>query len=196
VFGSAGVYNLTIEYLGNDTYNSTIASKDITVDKQNTFIGLDNVKTPLKAGDKLSGIINLTNGNGVGVSLTNLEIFINNTSIANTTTDGNGLIDLSNLNYIFKVVGVYNLTVKYAGNDTYISSNSSKLITVSDNPSPAPSSPGPSPNHNGSNSTGNGHNSISNGLSNWFGHSLPNTGFHLILLAILSVLGLVYWRRK
>jgi hypothetical protein len=201
VFGSAGVYNLTIEYLGNDTYNPTIASKDITVNKQSTSIGLDNVKTPLTIGDELSGVIKLTYGNGMGIPDATLEIFINGISIANSTTNGIGEFDLSTLNYKFASAGEYNLTVKYAGNETYTPSNNIKNITVNPNPGPnppgpSPPSPGPNPDHNGSNSTDNGHNSISNGLSNWFGHSLPNTGFPLIILAILSVLGLVYWRRK
>jgi hypothetical protein len=56
VFGSAGVYNLTVEYAGNETYNSSTNSKNITVVKQDTSIGLDKVPKDFIVGNLLTGI--------------------------------------------------------------------------------------------------------------------------------------------
>jgi hypothetical protein len=192
ILNSFGNYNLTAVVDNEDL------SVNITVDKQDTGIGLDEVNTSLISGNLLSGVINLTNnGTGVGIPGAGLEIFINNVSIVNSTTDGSGEFNLSTLNYEFKVDGIYNLTVKYAGNDTYNSTINSKIIIVDPSLGPNPPAPGSNPPLPGSNPPlPDPHSDDNSRGSGFFGDLLDRTGFPLFVLIFLSVLGLIYWRRK
>ncbi|MDR2544423.1 MAG: hypothetical protein LBD03_02570, partial [Methanobrevibacter sp.] len=72
---SPGNYNLTAD-VDNENLSINITA---AVDKQDTSIGLDNVPTPLTAGDMLTGTINLTGRDNAVIPNANLKVLINGT---------------------------------------------------------------------------------------------------------------------
>jgi hypothetical protein len=142
VFKTPGISAIGVMYGGNEMYNPCYAAYDLTI-KDKTNIGLDDVKASYRLGDNLSGIINLTRGDGVGF-IGALNISINNESF-NVITNDSGEFNLSELNYMFNNNGDFNLTVNYEGYSLYAPSNNSKMLKVVRFTPPVPPIPNPTP---------------------------------------------------
>jgi hypothetical protein len=79
----------------------------------------------------LTGTINLTGRDNAVIPNANLKVLINGTLLqGEVKTNSTGEFDLSMLNHKFDAFGEYNLTVEYAGNDTYNPTSSYKKIIV------------------------------------------------------------------
>jgi parallel beta-helix repeat protein len=155
----------------NEDLSLDITSKD---DRIPTSLTLSLSSNSIILGDSVTLTAKLTNSSGGPIPNANVTFNINGINYTiNTTVDGIAT-------YSFKPdhVGEYNITATFKGNETYRGSNStSKILAVKSSTSQE------------SNSEGN------NGLPG-FGNGLRNTGFPLIILLVLSVTGLLYWRKK
>ncbi|MDR2544711.1 MAG: hypothetical protein LBD03_04055 [Methanobrevibacter sp.] len=141
-FYNAGEYNLTINYEGDDFYTPSIFVKSIRVNRFDFQLSVNSINDVVSVGDKLSGVVKLVNkSSGLGVAGADLNVSfkvlkggLSYSKVLSTNSDGG--IDLSNLDYNFTVDGKYNLSVTYNGDNYYESSNISKMFAV--HPLPVP----------------------------------------------------------
>jgi len=210
----AGVYNVNASFSGDDNYNSSTNNTTFNVAKMNTNLSI--VKTVNNTnpfvGDLVNYTIHVTN-NGVG-SVVSIKVndtlpdsleFINS-SIKNSGGDSipylwnipllnNG--ETATLNITCKVksagsiVNYVSIVINNYNNNGTIES-SANITAVN-------------PNSGGGNGTNGSDTGDGEGLGfdssdrddSWLlGDSLAKAGFPLILLVLLSVLSVYYWRRK
>jgi hypothetical protein len=176
---NVGKYNIIAIFNGIESfYNaSNSTSKILTVKSPTPPPGKINTNLDLTHGGTSVGDATVTatltdnNGNGIANESITFNVFDNKGFSKEYTviTDANGKAVL-NLNDLPE--GLYTITAKFAGDDKYATSNSRPLnINIKSSSTP------PESNLDGNN-------------------GLRNTGFPLIILLVLTVTGLLYWRRK
>ncbi|MBO5152106.1 MAG: Ig-like domain repeat protein, partial [Methanobrevibacter sp.] len=105
-----GEYYVTVEYKGNDQFESSTKSTYIYVSKISSF-RFDVVTNKPQVGENLTVDIRLPDDTTGNVTVT---VSINNTNYTANVTNGTAHVDIPNL-----PVGVYNTTVYYSGDDKY-----------------------------------------------------------------------------
>ena len=112
-----GPNTLNVTYPGNETYNSTKTSISLTVEPRNSTTAgkiinntVGNVTVKVNVTDATTGEL-VPNGY--------VQVFINNTVV------GNGEISngYANIPIIITELGVYDISIKYLGNENYTASN-------------------------------------------------------------------------
>jgi hypothetical protein len=169
-------------YSGHGDYPINISQGELEI-KIPTNLNLSLSSDNIVLGDSVTLTAKLTDISGDPIPNAIVTFNINGNNYNNSSTNVYGIAT-----YIFTPdhVGEYNINATFA-NETHRGVSTSKKLTVK---SPTPSGPpGPDPDNNNTNDTGNG------GLPG-FGNGLRDTGFPLIILLVLSVTGLLYWRRK
>jgi 5-hydroxyisourate hydrolase-like protein (transthyretin family) len=128
-------------FKGDYEYNASRANSTLRVNRFDSQINV-NSSDVVSVGDKLSGVVRLLNkssglgivGADLNVSLKALKDGLDYSKVLSTNSDGG--IDLSDLDYNFTKDGKYNLSVTYNGDNYYESSNISKMLVV--HPLPVP----------------------------------------------------------
>ena len=119
---NAGCQNIKIKYMGNNIYNSAERNITVNVAKANS-----NLKVSIKDvdyGENLTITAFLTGVNNIGVT-GNVIVTINNKNYTVTVIDGNGSVSGDKL-----LVGLYNFSATWAGNDNYNGTNTSGSFKV------------------------------------------------------------------
>jgi hypothetical protein len=92
-----------------------------------------NTNDVVSVGDKLNGVVKLVNNSSnLGIAGADLNVTVKKGSelihSKILSTNDNGILDLSDLDYNFTKDGTYNLSITYNGDDKYSSSNVEKNI--------------------------------------------------------------------
>ena len=128
-----GTYNVTVAYLGDNTYGASTGYGTLIVNHMPTTAIVSNNTTLATQAVSLNGTIRAQDGTGITGPVT---ITIRNSSgviVYNTTVNATGgNYDAGNIR--INVTGTYNVTVAYAGNGTYGASTGYGTILV--NPMP------------------------------------------------------------
>ena len=116
-------YNVTIIFLGDDSFLSTTGYATLTINKLTTNIICEPIITHYDDEEYL--IVTLKDENNKTISGVNLTVELN--GIENYTTDENGTIKVST-----KGIPVNNYTAKitFNGDDIYVKSNASAKVTI------------------------------------------------------------------
>jgi hypothetical protein len=181
-----GDYNISVNYLGNGTYEpSNMVNKTFTVIPPPipTNLTLSLSSDNINFGENVTLTAKLTNASGNPIPNANITFNINGNNYSNSTNI-NGIAT-----YIFTPdrAGKYNIIATFKDNESYNDSTSeNKILIVTGGNTPTPT-PGFQLYDNITNDNG--------GLP-WFGNGLRDTGFPLIILLVLTVTGLLYWRKK
>ena len=120
---NAGLAIITITYPGNNIYNSSKTTINVTVNKINTQIIASQLTTTYGMDGKL--IITLKDITGNPVMNTNLTVNLN--GVKTLTTDNNGQVQISTLGL---TPNTYKADIVFDGNNNYINSNSSVNVIV------------------------------------------------------------------
>ncbi|WP_225370022.1 beta strand repeat-containing protein [Methanobrevibacter arboriphilus] len=122
--GSAGTYNFSVIYYGDDNYTDTIIISSVTIDKASPVVIVDSVSSVIYGDDFIvSGrIVNVTaNATGtVNVTIGNFTrtISLNGSGEWNITIN---ITDVGNVSY-------YNVVVIYSGDINYTSQNNVSMF--------------------------------------------------------------------
>ncbi|MCC7552976.1 MAG: hypothetical protein KO202_00590, partial [Methanobacteriaceae archaeon] len=120
---SAGDYNVTVIYDGDEIFGAAYYNETITIPKLNTTLVGNNVVMYYKNGTRY--YVKLTDINGNPIANTNVTININGQNYTRTT-DENGIASIAlNLNQ-----GIYNVTVLFNGTDNYNPSETNNTIEI------------------------------------------------------------------
>jgi len=204
----AGFYSVSVSFNGDVDYNPSTNNTTFNISKRNTSLSI--VKTVnstalVVVGDLVNYTIKVMNN---GTSNIGTLILVNDTLVsgleyvgssasAGSYNNGSGCWSILGLNGGDTATLDITCKVKSVGNlinhaflvldnyNTNQTNDSSVNITVN------PSGDGNDTNMNG---TGGGMDGVTNGFDQTFFKSL--TGLPLVLLVLLSVLGVYYWRRK
>ncbi len=118
---SAGYYNYTAYYAGNQNYSLTSETFFLNINQANgtvyTFLNNSRANITITQGNSI--LLNGTLINGTG----NIQLYNNGTLI----NFGNNLSNLT----MFNDIGVYNITTIYLGNENYTASSESWFVNVS-----------------------------------------------------------------
>lgn len=123
---AVGVHNITVTYLGNDTYNAS-SSKAIKI---KVYLETEVTALPDKNKYRFNETNNITvkvkdiNGNQLDINETDLKVFDNGNPIEFTYNATSHILNV-NLSE-----GVHNLSITYIGNDTYYNSNKTIELKV------------------------------------------------------------------
>ena len=116
---SAGNYNVTVDYSGDENYNPSTAKDRFTVSKINTPIDLDTV--------------NITYGDDETITVTvpddatgNVTITVNGKNYTAPVKDGKAVFSIPGLK-----AGNYTVQARYNGDDKYLPANCTAKFTVS-----------------------------------------------------------------
>ena len=121
-----GANEVTVNYEGNDTYKPTMNNGVVNVDKIDTVITAnDKASITIGEDNKISGI--LKDQYGKAIPNAEVTIKVNNKDIAKATTNSKGEYTVT---FTPTTIGQNNVTVEYAGNDTYYPISNSKSFTV------------------------------------------------------------------
>ncbi len=119
---SAGVYNVSIFFEGDENYSPSNASANITIKKASTKLKIANVRAYLTVSNYINAT--LLDSNGKAIKNKELSFVLNGVTYKAKTND-NGLAKVK----IPNKIGNFPLKVKFLGDENYYSSsNSSKLI--------------------------------------------------------------------
>jgi uncharacterized repeat protein (TIGR01451 family) len=207
----AGEYNVTAIYNGNESYNASNSSTTFNVAKKDISLNItkvSNITSPIVVGDLVKYTITITNNGSTNITTPILINDLLNSNLEYISSDDNNynhgtgvwnitpslnVGDTKTLNIIAKVKTAGKvINTASLNNANYNNSlDNSSSVDISVNPAPNP--PGPDPDDTG-NGTVPGSND--NGGFPGFGNGLRDTGFPLIILLVLSVTGVLYWRRK
>ncbi|MEE0489236.1 carboxypeptidase regulatory-like domain-containing protein, partial [Methanosphaera stadtmanae] len=123
----AGLYDLTVEYDGNDTYNGDEKTVKLDVKKISTSITVNKQETVLVPLDNI--VINGTLTDEYNIPMKDAEITIAITGENNITVKTN---DEGKYTYTYKTTkeGIYNVVVLYEGNDKYYESSANTSFNV------------------------------------------------------------------
>ena len=123
----AGLYDLTVEYAGNDTYNGDEKTVKLDVKKISTDITVNKQETVLVPLDNI--VINGTLTDEYNMPMKDAEITIAITGENNITVKTN---DEGKYTYTYKTTkeGIYNVVVLYEGNDKYYESSANTSFNV------------------------------------------------------------------
>ncbi len=134
--GAPGLYPSTIQYSGNDYYNSAENESEVEVLPLNTTTSGDDVSGT--AGDKVDITADIVDQNGNPVKNGTAVLKVNGKEYTAEVKDGKAT---------FKDVELPSkstpATIEYLGNDYYNPSNTTIQITVKDKPTPKPEPPVP-----------------------------------------------------
>ncbi|WP_394295901.1 Ig-like domain repeat protein [Methanobrevibacter smithii] len=123
---TAGKYNMSVSYSGDDKYTQSSANFNITVEaNKNVNLNISDIVMIYKDGTRMVAVLTDYLGNPIANATVYFTI---NGQTYNKTTDANGTASMG-LNL---VSNVYNATVSYNGSDMY--NKISKNITVTINP--------------------------------------------------------------
>ncbi|MDR2543979.1 MAG: Ig-like domain-containing protein, partial [Methanobrevibacter sp.] len=184
-------WNDTINNPGNYTFSALVDNQQLNINitaepLPPTYLNL--TANNITLGENTNITANLTNSSGVPLVGKNVSFGLDG-KIFNLTTDAFGVAVLNN--YKPTSAKNYDVIATFNGDSEYSdSSNSTSFEVYSVNPPtpPTPNPPSPDDSNNGTNHNGGG--------DLFGGNGLAKTGFPLIVLAIFSVLGLIYWRKK
>jgi len=156
----------------------------INVNKGETILTVENITTETNKTINLTAKLADKNGNPlIGKTI---NFFINGKYIGNATTNNEGIAVLS---YTPINTGDYTITASFDGDNDYLNSTNDSSLTVTTQPTPTPKpTPNPVPN-NDTNNTNN--NPVASA-------TMKKTGLtiNLVLIVLLSLIELVYYRKK
>ena len=126
-FDTAGEYNITVTYNGNNSLISTSSTKTFTViAPKNTVIEIDDIDTiVINEEVTVTGTLTDEDGNGIKANIT--ISLPDEETIIETEEDGTFTFISES---VFDVAGDYTVTITYAGNSTLIGTDSSATFTV------------------------------------------------------------------
>ncbi len=116
---SIGTHNVTVNYTGEGIIQASSTKTTFNVQKIKTNITL-TATSPVQAGNKTQITGKLVDEDNQPINGTTVIIYVDGEKVANATTDKDGIY---NYNYSTGIVGTHNVTVTYAGNNKYNSSN-------------------------------------------------------------------------
>ncbi|WP_323736131.1 Ig-like domain repeat protein [Methanosphaera sp. ISO3-F5] len=116
---SIGTHNVTVNYTGEGIIQASSNKTTFNVQKIKTNITL-TATSPVQAGNKTQITGKLVDEDNQPINGTTVIIYVDGEKVANATTDKDGIY---NYNYSTGIVGTHNVTVTYAGNNKYNSSN-------------------------------------------------------------------------
>ncbi|RAP52203.1 MAG: hypothetical protein BZ138_03570, partial [Methanosphaera sp. rholeuAM270] len=122
----SGIYNITVNFTGDDKYLKSFDTYQIKVDKIITHLNITGT-SPVNYGDKITVEAVLFDEYGNILSRENLTVYINQSEITNITTRGFGDADYS---YIADAIGLQNITFNYNGTTKYYGSNNTYQVNV------------------------------------------------------------------
>ena len=118
-----GEYNITLVFEGNDVYNGTSISSNLTVTKISTEIKAEDLYTVYGYDDYL--IATLIDGDGKPISGVNVTIDLNGSKTY--ITDGKGQVNVSTKNL---AIASYAVTITYNGTDIYANATANVKVDV------------------------------------------------------------------
>ena len=118
---SAGTKLISVEYGGDNNYNSAYINKSITVNKLNSAISIQ--ANDIKCGENLIVKINLTDG-----ATGSVTVSVDDVSQTIKISDSYAVFNISKL-----TSGNKTIKVSYAGDNNYKASSASKIISVTKN---------------------------------------------------------------
>ena len=123
-----GIYKISVKYLENAKYFSSLATQNISVSKIQSIILASDVICEYNGGNYL--VATLKDEDGRPISGAEVSIDVN--GVKDLTTDANGQIKLSTMNIL---PSIYNTVVNFKGNTRYLKSTTEvKLIVNKANP--------------------------------------------------------------
>ncbi|AWX32480.1 Ig-like domain repeat protein [Methanosphaera sp. BMS] len=122
-----GQYNISFKFAANDTLFASNASKTITVNKAPTTITVVASPSSVYVTQKVA--FNATfKANNAAANVTSLDVYDNGVKVTSVGPSGNnGVVSYT---YTAATAGSHNITFKFAGNASYLASESGKVITV------------------------------------------------------------------
>jgi len=120
-----GEYILTVIFDGDNFYNSTNSSSNLTVQPQSTVTVLNNSSSIINQDTSL--LVYLKNVDGKPVANKTISFSVNGTIVGNATTDSSGLA-----NFTFKPIstGKFSIEAVFAGDTFNLASNNSATLSV------------------------------------------------------------------
>ncbi|MDR1819935.1 MAG: DUF11 domain-containing protein [Methanobrevibacter sp.] len=204
----AGNYSVSAMFAGDGDYNPSTSNNTFSVAKMNTSLNITktvNSTNPV-VGDLITYTINVMNNgtNNINTPILVNDIlsssleYVNSSANVGSYVPGAGLWTIPSLNNGSSAI--LNIIVKVKNNEGIVTNTASFLLDnynnnqtneSSVNVAVAPSNSGGDGNDtNGSDSSSGG-----NGFG-MFGNGLAKTGLPIVLLVLLSISGIYYWRRK
>ena len=124
---SSNPHTITAEFAGNDNYNPTSGTNDLTVAKATTEIMVDNVIG--NKGKTVNLIATLKDQYGNLLAGRTVNFLVNGVNAGSAVTDINGV---ANKSYFINLNGgTYNIQVDFIGDDYYIASTAIGTLKVS-----------------------------------------------------------------
>jgi hypothetical protein len=120
------VLPVTGEYAGIGEYSIVLKNGALLIPKTPTNINIDIAKN-FKVGQNTVLKSRLTDKDGNPIANATVDFYVNGKKVGSAITDSNGI---AKLNYTVKKSGNYNITAKYSGDSTYLSSNATNKTTV------------------------------------------------------------------
>jgi hypothetical protein len=125
----AGEYNVTVNFVGDEDYNSSTNKTDLTVGKGGTTLTLNILGNVVGQDTNITGNLN----NSIG-GLASKKVTVN---IINTLGQGNISVNIItnstggfNYSFIPEYAGEYDVTVNFVGDDDYNSSEVNQTVIV------------------------------------------------------------------
>jgi hypothetical protein len=180
-----GKYIVDVKFFDNYNLDSSNSTSFNVKENTNTNLRLNNIPdTTVNNSVNISGKLTNLTGDGITGKIINITVTLPDGSNVNlnNVTDADG-----NYTYLYTPLtnGKYIVDANFFGDgDNYEPSSNSTSFKVENKDSNGNPT-------GGGNIDGDGNNLYSNG-----NNGLANTGFPLIILLVLSVLGVLYWRRR
>ncbi|MBE6493341.1 MAG: hypothetical protein E7Z84_01850, partial [Methanosphaera stadtmanae] len=122
----SGLYNITVNFTGDNKYTASFDTYQIKVDKVLTHINITGT-SPVNYGDLIEVTGVLFDEYDNLLARQNITVYINGTETANITSHGAGYIEYS---YNANATNLQNITFKFNGTDMYYESNNTYQVNV------------------------------------------------------------------